>query len=77
LFRDLADAKKHGGELHRGSVIVKGVSGYGSPGGTTFTSNPFGPIGGAPVWAVRRNDGRVNAGMYAADRLSGREQGYE
>jgi hypothetical protein len=48
LFRDLADATKHGGELHRGSVIVKGISGCGSPGGTSFTSNPFGPMGERP-----------------------------
>jgi hypothetical protein len=42
LVRDLADAAKHGGELGRGSVEVKGISGSGSPGGKTFTSSPLG-----------------------------------
>jgi hypothetical protein len=48
LFRDLADTTKHGGELNRPSVIVTGISGCGSPGGTSFTSNPFGPMGERP-----------------------------
>jgi hypothetical protein len=48
LFRDLADAAKHGGELSRASVVVNGVSGCGSPGGTSYTSNPIGPMGERP-----------------------------
>ena len=48
LIRDLAEAAKHGGELSRAGVIVKGVSGCRSPGGTSFTSNPFGPMGERP-----------------------------
>jgi hypothetical protein len=48
LIRDLADATKHGGELSRAGVIVKGVSGSGSPGGTSSTSNPFGSMGERP-----------------------------
>jgi hypothetical protein len=48
LFRDLADGTKHGGELSRKSVVVTGISGCGSPGGTSFTSNPFGPTGERP-----------------------------
>ena len=49
LMRDLADTTKHGGELSRPSVVVKGISGCGSPGGTSFTSNPFGPNGERPA----------------------------
>jgi hypothetical protein len=45
FFRDIADGAKHGGELGRKSVKVKGISGRGSPGGTSFTSNPFGSMG--------------------------------
>jgi hypothetical protein len=48
LFRDLAEAAKHGGELSRKSVKVTGISGCGSPGGTSFTSSPFGPMGERP-----------------------------
>jgi hypothetical protein len=48
LLRDLADATKRGGDLNRPSVIVTGVSGCGSPGGTAFTSNPLGPMGERP-----------------------------
>jgi hypothetical protein len=48
LLRDLTDAAKHGGELKRPSVVVTGISGCGSPGGTSFTSNPFGPKGERP-----------------------------
>jgi hypothetical protein len=48
LIRDLADATKHGGELHRGSVIVKGVSGAESPGGTSFTFSPLGTLQSTP-----------------------------
>ena len=48
FIRDLTEAAKHGGELSRASVVVKGVSGCGSPGGTSFTSNPFGPMGERP-----------------------------
>jgi hypothetical protein len=44
-MRDLADATKHGGELGRSSVVVNGVSGCGSPGGTLSTSNQFGMMG--------------------------------
>lgn len=40
LIRDLADATKHGGELHRRSVIVKAISGCGSPGGTRSRGRP-------------------------------------
>jgi hypothetical protein len=45
LVRDVAEAAKHGGELSRGSVAVTGISGSGSPGGTSFKSEPFGPVG--------------------------------
>jgi hypothetical protein len=48
LLRDLTDAAKHGGVLQRRSVVVTGISGCGSPGGTSFTSNPFGPTGERP-----------------------------
>jgi hypothetical protein len=48
LIADLAEAAKHGGELTRASVIVKGLSGCGSPGGTSFTYSVFGPIGERP-----------------------------
>jgi hypothetical protein len=43
LIRDVAETAKHGGELSRKSVVVSGISGSGSPGGTSFISNPFGP----------------------------------
>ena len=42
LFRDLADTAKHGGELHRPSVTVTGVSGSGGLGGI---GQMFGPLG--------------------------------
>jgi hypothetical protein len=42
IIRDLADAKKHGGQLGRSCVIVEGISGSGSPGGKTFTSSVYG-----------------------------------
>jgi hypothetical protein len=45
LIRDVAEAAKHGGELKRSSVVVTGISGIGSPGGTSFVSNPFGADG--------------------------------
>jgi hypothetical protein len=45
LIRDLAEFAKHGGELNRASVVVKGISGIGSQGGTSFVSNPFGANG--------------------------------
>lgn len=48
LIRDLADATKQGGDLIRPSVIVTGISGCGSPGGTSLTSNPFVPMGERP-----------------------------
>ena len=48
LIRDLAEAAKHGGELSRPNVKVTGLSGCGSPGGTLFTSNAFGPMGERP-----------------------------
>jgi hypothetical protein len=48
FIRDLAEAAKHGGELSRPTVTVTGISGCGSPGGTSFTSNPFGPMGERP-----------------------------
>jgi hypothetical protein len=47
-MRDLAEAAKHGGELSRSSVVVTGISGSGSPGGTSFTANAFGPNGERP-----------------------------
>jgi hypothetical protein len=46
--RDLADAAKHGGELGRSSVVVKGISGSGSPGGTTFAFSPLGMLQSTP-----------------------------
>jgi hypothetical protein len=45
LLRDLADWAKHGGELTRSSVVVTDISGSGSPGGSSFTSNQLGPSG--------------------------------
>jgi hypothetical protein len=45
LFRDLADAAKHGGQLSNPKVVVTGISGSGSPGGTSFISNPMGRMG--------------------------------
>jgi hypothetical protein len=48
LIRDLAEANKHGGELSRANVIVSGISGCGSPGGTLYTSTPFGMTEGTP-----------------------------
>jgi hypothetical protein len=48
LIHDLADAAKHSGELDRSSVLVKGISGSGSPGGATFTSSPLGTFQSTP-----------------------------
>ena len=57
LIRDLADATKHGGELHRGSVIVKGVSGSESPGGTSFTFSPLGTLQSTPECTLQIDHG--------------------
>jgi hypothetical protein len=48
LLCDLAEVAKHGGELSRPNVKVTGLSGRGSPGGTSFTSDAFGPMGQRP-----------------------------
>ena len=53
LIRDLADATKHGGELNRPSVVVKGISGSGSPGGTAFTFGPLGMSHSTPECTLR------------------------
>jgi hypothetical protein len=45
LVRDVAEAAKHGGELKRESVVVKEISGVGSPGGTQCVAQIFGPNG--------------------------------
>jgi hypothetical protein len=57
LIRDLADATKHGGELHRGSVTVKGVSGSESPGGTSFTFSPLGTLQSTPECTLQIDHG--------------------
>jgi hypothetical protein len=41
-MRDLAELVKHGGELSRSDVVVTGISGSGSPGGTIFETTRFG-----------------------------------
>jgi hypothetical protein len=53
LIRDLADATKHGGELNRKDVAVKGISGSGSPGGTLFTFGPLGMSQSTPECTLR------------------------
>jgi hypothetical protein len=53
LFRDLADAAKHGGELSNPKVTVTGLSGSGSIGGTIFTTTPFGTHQSTPECTLR------------------------
>jgi hypothetical protein len=53
IVRDLADAKKHGGELGRPTLVVKGISGTGSPGGTAFTISVYGTKESKPVCTLR------------------------
>lgn len=48
LFRDLAEAAKHGGELSRSSVTVKGISGGGSPGDALYMFTRFGTNQSSP-----------------------------
>jgi hypothetical protein len=53
LFRDLADAAKHGGQLSNPNVTVTGLSGSGSPGGTIFTTTMFGTHQSTPECTLR------------------------
>jgi hypothetical protein len=53
LLRDLTDAAKHGGELSNPNVTVTGLSGSGSPGGTTFTTTMFGTHQSTPECTLR------------------------
>jgi hypothetical protein len=42
LIQDIAESAKHGGQLERGSVKVRVITGAGSPGGTVYVFSPLG-----------------------------------
>jgi hypothetical protein len=69
LIRDIAESAKHGGQLSRNTVKVKGIKGAGG-GGTLMESGPLGMYEHKPkcTFEIELNDGSVEKLPEVLDR---------